>query len=67
MPMRAPRSRDGHEKKRSRLGSDATPFDSVDYWIQFDNEDSLADIPEGTELSKSDAKGKGRAPPPAPR
>ncbi|CAK7214203.1 hypothetical protein SCUCBS95973_002058 [Sporothrix curviconia] len=30
--------RDGHERKRSRLNTETTPFDSVDYWIQFDQE-----------------------------
>ncbi|KAK1759624.1 hypothetical protein QBC47DRAFT_112326 [Echria macrotheca] len=60
IPMKAPRSRDGHEKKRSRLSTDATPLDSVDYWIQFDNEDSLADIPEGVEVSNANMRARGR-------
>jgi len=61
IPMRTSKSREGHQRKRSRIGSDATPFDSVDYWIDFDKEDNLADIPEGIEMSRSDVKGKGRA------
>ncbi|KAK5662024.1 hypothetical protein OQA88_10136 [Cercophora sp. LCS_1] len=67
LPMRAPRSRDGHERKRSRLSTDATPFDSVDYWIQFDNDEALADIPEGVEVDKAGLKGKARAAPPPPQ
>jgi len=59
--MRTSKGGDGHQRKRSRIASDAAPFDSVDYWIDFDKEDSLADIPEGVELSRSDMKGKGRA------
>ncbi|CAK7274780.1 hypothetical protein SEPCBS119000_006349 [Sporothrix epigloea] len=35
---RVSRTRDGHERKRSRLNTETTPFDSVDYWIQFDQE-----------------------------
>jgi hypothetical protein len=61
IPMRTSRSGDGHQRKRSRIASDAAPFDSVDYWIDFDKEDTLADIPEGVELSRSEMKGKGRA------
>ncbi|KIH89555.1 hypothetical protein SPBR_07066 [Sporothrix brasiliensis 5110] len=32
------RSREGHDKKRSRLNTDSTSFDSVDYWMQFDQD-----------------------------
>ncbi|KAK3937875.1 helix-loop-helix DNA-binding domain-containing protein [Diplogelasinospora grovesii] len=60
LPTRPPRTRDGHERKRSRLATDTTPFDSVDYWIQFDNEEGLGDIPEA-ETPKIDARGKGKA------
>ena len=37
-----------------------TPLDSVDYWIDFDNDDSLASIPETMESVRPqmDAKGK---------
>ncbi len=58
LPLRAPRAREGHERKRSRLSSDASPFDSVDYWIQFDNEDALAGIPENAEPLKSEPERK---------
>ncbi|KAK4453990.1 helix-loop-helix DNA-binding domain-containing protein [Podospora aff. communis PSN243] len=61
IPVRTSRAGDSHQRKRSRIASDAVPFDSVDYWIDFDKEDNLADIPEGAELSRSEMKGKGRA------
>jgi len=61
LPTRTPRVRDGHERKRSKLSTDATPFDSVDYWIQFDNEDHLADIPEGSEFTRAEVRPKGKA------
>jgi hypothetical protein len=38
---RLQRARDGHERKRSRLNTESTPFDSVDYWIQFDQDQQL--------------------------
>jgi hypothetical protein len=60
IPSRTAKGREGHQRKRSRIGSDAAPFDSVDYWIDFDKEDSLPDIREGVELSRSDMKVKGR-------
>lgn len=63
LPTRAPRAREGHERKRSRLSTDATPFDSVDYWIQFDDEEPLADSPESTEVTRSDSALTGNQPP----
>ncbi|KAK1836668.1 hypothetical protein QBC39DRAFT_387651 [Podospora conica] len=57
IPLRPPRSRDAHERKRSRI-ADTTPFDSVDYWIQFDNDESLADVSEGSDLLRHDTKPK---------
>ncbi|TLS23848.1 hypothetical protein PpBr36_08572 [Pyricularia pennisetigena] len=47
-----PPSREKPERKRSKLSTDSTPFDSVDYWLQFDNEGT---IPEetGAEASAS--------------
>lgn len=54
--------RTGHERKRSRINSDANPFDSADYWIQFDNEDPLADIPESVEVLGPDVQAKHKAP-----
>ncbi|KAK4127243.1 hypothetical protein N657DRAFT_704031 [Parathielavia appendiculata] len=62
LPARGPRTREKHERKRSRLSMDATtPLDSVDYWLNFDKEDSLASIPEAPEPSKTtmDENGKG--------
>lgn len=55
LPTRPPRKRDGHERKRSKLSTEATPFDSVDYWMQFDDQEVLADIPESmaAEILKS--------------
>ncbi|TLD28289.1 hypothetical protein PspLS_03719 [Pyricularia sp. CBS 133598] len=47
VPTRTPKplSREKPERKRSKLSTDSTPFDSVDYWLQFDNEGM---IPEET-------------------
>ncbi|KAH6842981.1 hypothetical protein B0I37DRAFT_208284 [Chaetomium sp. MPI-CAGE-AT-0009] len=62
LPARGPRSRDGHERKRSRLSLGATtPLDSVDYWIDFDNDDSLASIPEAFESRNPDSVKKDKA------
>lgn len=58
LTARAPRTRDRHERKRSRLSIDSTPLDSVDYWIDFDKDEPLPRIPEGAEPSRHDAKGK---------
>ncbi|KAK4461804.1 helix-loop-helix DNA-binding domain-containing protein [Cladorrhinum samala] len=58
LPARAPRSRDRHERKRSRLSIDSTPLDSVDYWIDFDKDEPLPRIPEDAEPPRRDAKGK---------
>ncbi|KAK4232518.1 helix-loop-helix DNA-binding domain-containing protein [Podospora fimiseda] len=58
LSARAPRGRDVHERKRSRLSVDSTPLDSVDYWMDFDKDEPLARIPEGAEPPRQDAKGK---------
>jgi hypothetical protein len=63
LPTRPPRTRDGHERKRSKLSTEATPFDSLDYWMQFDNEDSLADIPEALAAEVFESEPKNRQPP----
>ena len=63
LPTRPPRTRDGHERKRSKLSTDATPFDSVDYWMQFDNDDGLAQIPESMAAEILESKSKNRQPP----
>lgn len=39
LPPRPPRTKAGHERKRTKLSTETTPFDNVDYWIQFDNEE----------------------------
>jgi hypothetical protein len=39
-----------------------TPLDSVDYWLDFDKDDSLASISEGIEPPTSSMDGKGKAP-----
>ncbi|KAK4111274.1 hypothetical protein N656DRAFT_711785 [Canariomyces notabilis] len=62
LPARAPRKREGHERKRSRLSTDSTPLDSVDYWIDFDKDDSLGSIPEGMEAPRPDVEGKDKSP-----
>lgn len=54
LPAR-PRSRK-HERKRSKLSTEATPFDSVDYWMQFDTEEGLEDIPEDATTSEPQTK-----------
>jgi hypothetical protein len=62
-PARGPSSRDTHERKRSRLSTDSTtPLDSVDYWIDFDKDDSLASVPEGFETPRQAMEGKGKGP-----
>jgi hypothetical protein len=62
MPTRASKTREGHERKRPKLSTNATPFDNVDYWIQFDNDESLTDIPEGGAVTSLESRGKGKAP-----
>ncbi|KAK3381517.1 helix-loop-helix DNA-binding domain-containing protein [Podospora didyma] len=58
LPTRTHGLGDRHERKRSKLGTDPAPFDSVDYWMQFD--DDLADIPEGIEAPRPSVKEKGK-------
>lgn len=48
---RPPKSKAGHERKRTKLSTDTTPFDNVDYWIQFDNEDGGVGEGNSPELS----------------
>ncbi|KAK4643514.1 hypothetical protein QC761_407470 [Podospora bellae-mahoneyi] len=55
LPARGVR-RDAHERKRSRLSMDATPLDSVDYWLDFDKDEGLASIPEGVEASRREGE-----------
>ncbi|KAL1864513.1 hypothetical protein VTK73DRAFT_5816 [Phialemonium thermophilum] len=43
--------RDSHPRKRSKLSTESSPLDSVDYWIKFDNEEPLSTIPESGESS----------------
>lgn len=35
---------------------DATPLDSVDYWLDFDKDEGLASIPEGVEASRREGE-----------
>ncbi|KAM0331694.1 hypothetical protein ACHAQA_003373 [Verticillium albo-atrum] len=35
-----PRKKEGHEKKRAKVDPDAAALESVDYWIQFDDDDA---------------------------
>jgi hypothetical protein len=63
LPARGPRTRDRHERKRSRLSVDVTtPLDSVDYWLDFDNDESLSSIPEVLEPQRPKVDRKGKAP-----
>lgn len=43
LPPRPPKSKSGHERKRTKLSTESTPFDDVNYWIQFDNEEGAGD------------------------
>ncbi|KAG7135759.1 Sterol regulatory element-binding protein 1 like [Verticillium longisporum] len=36
----SPRRKEGHEKKRTKMDPDAAALESVDYWIQFDDDDA---------------------------
>ncbi|KAL1837009.1 hypothetical protein VTJ49DRAFT_4394 [Mycothermus thermophilus] len=66
LPAHGPRSRDSHDRKRSRLSTDAatatTSLDSVDYWIDFDKDEGLASIPESFETVGQNVDNKGKAP-----
>ncbi|KAL2260585.1 hypothetical protein VTK26DRAFT_5349 [Humicola hyalothermophila] len=62
LPARGPRSKTGHERKRSRLSMDPTPVDSVDNWIDFDKDEDLGSIPEGFDARGPTADGKDKAP-----
>ncbi len=39
--IRAPRTREGHRGKRSRLDSGTTPYNSIDYRLQFDKDETI--------------------------
>ena len=39
-----------------------TPLDSIDYWIDFDKDDSLASIPEAMEPARPQMDAKGKTP-----
>lgn len=55
LPPRPPKSKAGHERKRTKLSTESTPFDNVDYWLQFDNEEGTGD---GTNAELSHQKAK---------
>ncbi|KAK3955605.1 helix-loop-helix DNA-binding domain-containing protein [Pseudoneurospora amorphoporcata] len=59
---RASRTREGHERKRTRLNPELSPFDEPDYWLQFDTDDNFDELSEVTEPPQQDHKGTGRAP-----
>lgn len=66
LPPRPPKSKTGHERKRTKLSTESTPFDNVDYWIQFDNDEGAAAAAgEATspELSHQKAKDAQQQPP----
>lgn len=64
MPARGPRTRHGHERKRSRLSQDPSPLDSVDYWLNFDKDENqkLASVAEGLEPSEANEEDKNNPP-----
>ena len=39
-PVGAPRKREGNERKRAKVASEATGLDSADFWLQFDDDDA---------------------------
>jgi hypothetical protein len=55
LPPRAPKPKAGHERKRTKLSTESTPFDNVDYWIQFDNEEGAGET-GGSDLSHQKGK-----------
>ncbi|EOO01818.1 putative helix-loop-helix dna-binding domain-containing protein [Phaeoacremonium minimum UCRPA7] len=57
LPTRTPKPRENRDRKRTKLSTDATPFDNVDYWIQFDEQQEAG---QDNEMSNSN-KGKERA------
>ena len=38
--MTSPRRKDAHDKKRQKADPDSSALESVDYWIQFDDDDA---------------------------
>lgn len=56
LPPRPPRSKAGHERKRTKLSTESTPFDNVDYWIQFDNEEDVEAEAGGSGLTHQKSK-----------
>lgn len=42
-PRRPSKPKPGHERKRTKLSTESTPFDNVDYWIQFDHEEGTGE------------------------
>lgn len=56
LPPRPPKSKAGHERKRTKLSTETTPFDNVDYWIQFDNDEGAVGEAVSPELSHQKAK-----------
>lgn len=56
LPPRPPKSKTGHERKRTKLSTESTPFDNVDYWLQFDNEEGAAAEASLSELSHQKGK-----------
>lgn len=63
LPPRSPKSKIGHERKRTKLSTESTPFDNVDYWIQFDNEEGAVREAGSPELSHQKAKETQQQPP----
>lgn len=56
LPPRPPKSKTGHERKRTKLSTESTPFDNVDYWLQFDNEEGAQGDAGSSELSHQKGK-----------
>lgn len=56
LPPRPPKSKAGHERKRTKLSTESTPFDNVDYWLQFDNEEGAQGDAGSSDLTHQKGK-----------
>ncbi|PSR99094.1 helix-loop-helix DNA-binding domain-domain-containing protein [Coniella lustricola] len=56
LPPRPSKTKTGHERKRTKLSTESTPFDNVDYWIQFDNDEAAAGESSNLDLNHQKSK-----------
>jgi hypothetical protein len=49
----SPRKRDSHDKKRQKADPDSAALESVDYWIQFDDDDADNNLGSSFEIDYS--------------